>query len=135
MKTFCWTVCLIGWLTLTGFAGDTLSIRLIEASNDGKGVAPELSDVEKLLKQNMPYSGYRLVDSKATPLPASATIDLAAGFKVKCSGKQNNLSVTVTQNKKESLRSTVELRDGKPLILGGFPGKGENRYILILLAR
>ena len=118
----------------TGLAGDKVELRLVQATNDNTGVPPGLADVADLLKQNMPFTGYRLADVQSVPLPANGNTDMRFGFSVQCSGAQNNLAVTVMQRGKELLRTATALEDGKPLILGGFLG-GKCRIFLILLVR
>lgn len=119
---------------LTGLAGDKLGLRLVEATNDNSGVAPQLADVADLLKRNMPFTGYRLLDTKTLALPAKGAVEMKLGFSVRCTGEQNNLAVTVVQKRDVLLRTTAALEDGKPLILGGFPTT-DGRIILILLVR
>ena len=118
----------------TGAAGEQLGLRLVEATNDNAGIAPGLADVADLLKRNMPFTGYRLVDSRSVPLPANGTTEMRLGFSVQCSGTQNSLAVTVMQKRNVLLRTNTALEDGKPLILGGFSGGG-GRIFLILLVR
>jgi hypothetical protein len=117
-----------------GFAGTALGIRLVEASNRGKGVAQSLGNVAPLLRNNMPFDTYQLLTAKSVSLPANATMDMGYGLVVRCSGPQKNLSVSVLRRGKTVLQSTVEVKDRSPVILGGFPAEG-GKMILILLAQ
>ena len=130
---------LASWLTGAGAGsaaagGATLTIRLVEASNQGKGLGKGLGDVGALLQDNLKFNTFRLVDSKSLPLPARGAAQLAGGFTARCSGDQKNLAVTIERGGKAVLQSTVELQRGAPLILGGLPVEGA-KMIVILLVR
>ena len=146
MKSGPLAVALMLWASLA-VAGDTLSIRLVEASNPRKGRegaaageraaqgAPKgLEDIEDTLKQNLPFNTFALVDEQTMKLPASETANLARSFTVRCSGKQDALSVSLKRNKEELLSSVLSLRDNKPVILGGFPSD-KGKLLVVLVAR
>ena len=132
--TWLWIVALLGLLAGPALAGSTLTIRLVEASNKGGGVSAELRDVADLLQNNLPFKAFQLLATKSVRLPASGDIDLGRGFTAHCEGPQRNLAVRVIRDRKPVLDSTVELQDGTPLILGGFPADG-GKMIVILLVR
>jgi len=115
-------------------AGNSVSIRLVHASNSGEGVEKGLEDIGKILQSQLAFKKYEMVDRKSCSLPADKTIKMTFGYLVKCLGTQENLTINVSQKKKELLKTTVSLQDGKPLILGGFPGEG-GKLLLILLAK
>jgi hypothetical protein len=125
------TACL---LTSSAHAGDSLFIRLVNASNSEQGVDPQLADVIKVLKRTLVFKSYTLAASAAQPLPAKDSESRLAELKIKCSGSQNNLRITVRKGKSVLLNTTVDLKDNTPLVLGGFPGKNGHQ-ILIFLAR
>ena len=116
------------------FAGDSVSIRLVHASNNGEGLEKGLEDIGKILQSQLSFKKYEMVDHKICSLPADKTIKMTFGYLVKCLGTQDNLTINVSRKKKELLKTTVSLQDGKPLILGGFPGEG-GRLLLILLTK
>jgi len=116
------------------FAGSRLAIRLVEANNRGGGVAGELGDVAELLKGNLPFNTFRLISAKSMALPAGGEVELGRGFRASCEGPQRGLTIRVTRDRKPVLNTTVELADGTPLILGGFPIDG-GKMILVLLAQ
>jgi hypothetical protein len=120
--------------SLTGFAADVLSVRLVEASHDGTVVDRELTDVAPLLKRNMPFTSYRLVDARTVPLPAATVLEMRQKYTVGCDGAAADLKVTVARAGEELLRTTAALNPGKPLILGGF-ASDRGRILLILLLR
>lgn len=115
-------------------AADTLSLREVEARNDGSGVPAILQDVGRVLKSSVGFSGYHLLSSRTLPLPTSDSVALRSGYTLKCSGSSDNLEVLVTRGAEEILRTTASLRPGRPLVLGGFP-KGDARVLLVLVVR
>jgi hypothetical protein len=121
---------LAGWCA----AADSLSLREVEASNDGSGVPAALQDVGKVLQSSVGFTGYRLLSSRTLPLPASGSVALQNGYTFKCSGPRENLEVLVTRGTEEILRTTASLRPGKPLVLGGFPG-ARGRVLLVLVVK
>lgn len=124
------------WVLLTAgaaFAGSTLSVRLVEASNAGQGMGVGLGDVSSLLLNNLPYKTFRLLTSRAMNLPANSAAALDLGIVVRCSGGQDNMKVVLERGDKK-IMTTVELRDGTPLIIGGL-SSGQGKLIVILLAK
>lgn len=118
----------------TCLAGGSLSIREVEAKNDGSGVPANLQNIAAALKSSMPFTGYRLLSSHTLPLPADGEVQLSSGYRLRCSGAQKNLEIVVERNRSEVLRTTASLRDGKPLVLGGLSGAG-GRVLLIFLVQ
>lgn len=131
-RIFCWLgVLLLAPVLVRG--GTTLSVRLVEASNNGAGVDPGLADVAGLLQGSLRFTRYRLVAQKRMRLPASQTVTLA-GYAVQCEGPQRGLRIRVRSKGTGLLDTTANLRDGKPLVLGGFPAKS-GKLILVFLAQ
>jgi hypothetical protein len=124
---------IISMFASSAFAGNSLHIRLVRASNSGDGVDPRLTDVVKVLKRTLVFKSYSLVAAARQSLPARVSESGLAEFKVKCSGAQNNLKITVRRGKTVLLNTTVDLKDNTPLVLGGFPGKG-GQHVLIFVA-
>lgn len=114
-------------------AESSLSIRLVQASNQAAGVAGALGDVAELLKTNLPFDTFTLLSSKTLGLPAAGQVGLGNEFTVSCQGTQRSLSIRVSRGGEKVLDTTVSLQSGIPLILGGFPAK-PGKMILILLA-
>lgn len=129
-------ILMIGLVLAAGnaLAGSTLGIRLVEASNSGQGMGAGLGDVSRLLQENLPFKSFQLLASRSMSLPANGTASLSAGFVARCSGSQKSLNVVIENGGRKVLQSTVELRDGSPLILGGF-SSGKGKLIVILLAK
>lgn len=115
-------------------AGSVLSIRLVEASQKGQGMGTGLGDVSRLLQENLPFKSFQLLASRSMALPAGGVASLSGGMVARCSGEQGSMTVVIENGGRKVMQSTVELRDGSPLILGGFPS-GKGKLIIILLAK
>ena len=126
------TILLLLFLNATSIAGEFVTLRLVEASNTDGGVPPELKDVGGILRAQLPFTNYRLVDRGKCNLPANQTIRMSRGYNIQCTGTQDNFTVNVRQRKSEILQTTVAIKDGKPLMLGGFPSD-KGKLLLILL--
>jgi hypothetical protein len=127
-----------GWtlaLVLTGstaLAADTLSVRLVEATNDGTGIDGRLRDVAAAFG-DLSFNSYRLVDAADFSIPAGQTRGMG-GYEVTCAGERKALVITVKLGRRELLNTTVSLRANKPLVVGGFPSP-RGRMILVFVAR
>ena len=135
-KKFLMALILLGVMAMQAGAnaGETVSIRLVEASNNGEASSKQLDDVSSILKSQLSYKTYKLIDQKSCGLPAKGTIKMQKGFELECIGKQDNFSITVHKSGNKLLQTTLDLKSGKPLILGGFPS-GKNKLLLVLLAQ
>jgi hypothetical protein len=117
-------------------AGGNLSVRLVEGSDAARGGAGGLEDVMGVLKQNLKYKHYRLVAAASLSLPTGKTTRALGDYGVTCTGKQQDLAITVVdrQRRKQVLKTTVNLRDNKPLIVGGFPSE-RGKMILVFVVK
>ncbi|MEI6970129.1 MAG: hypothetical protein WCL44_01310 [bacterium] len=120
------TILFTAMLAAPCLAQSQFSIRLVEARQSG-GADPQdgvgLEDVIDMLKRHLVSARYRFVDSCTVKLPADDTLTLGE-YTVKCSGNRKNLSVTVLRFGKQVLKTaSVQLKDKKPFIIGGLPGK------------
>ena len=118
----------------TCLAGDTLNLRMVKVSNQGQGVDHGLSDVGPLLSSQLPFKRFRLVDEKNGNLKVSSTLSVAHGYTVQYSGSQADLNLIMRHENDEVLKTSVQLLDNKPLILGGFPSEN-GKLIFILIAK
>lgn len=123
---------LCAW-ALPALAGDRISVRLVEATNDGKGDGTGIEDVVNVLKKNLSYQNYVLVSRTSIALPARGEAQKVGKYSVICSGTQENLSILVQQGSKKLLQTTVKLDDGTPLVMGGFPS-GKGKMVLVFVA-
>lgn len=114
----------------SAMAGSSVSIRLVKASNEQTGVDPGLSDVTAALKRNLAFEGYTLRAGTTVSLPAAGTISTLGSYTVRCTGPKEALAIEILKGRNSLLRTTVNLRDRKPLVLGGFPD-GAGRVLFV----
>ena len=105
-----------------------LGCLLLCAANQG------IKDVIGILQQNLPYQQFALLSSAKLTLPADNTVSGLGPYSVSCSGRQKSLNIVVSKGRSVLLSTTVSLRDGKPLVLGGFPS-ANGKHVLVILAR
>ena len=109
---------------------DSLSIRMVQASQ-GSGIDPGLQDVAALMKGNLAFSSFKLLESKTAPLPAPAPLLFAGKYKVTLQGLAGDLAITVTHGRKPVIKTHVKLHGRMPLVLGGIASR--NGIILFVL--
>ncbi|MBL7115377.1 MAG: hypothetical protein ISS35_06390 [Kiritimatiellae bacterium] len=114
-------------------AGQTLSVRLIHATQQQQASSSGLSDVAGVLQRSLPYNHFSLKGSTSMRLPAGETRSLG-GYSVQCSGAQGQLKIQVRRGNKALINTTVALRDKTPLVLGGLPAS-TGKLLLVFVAR
>jgi hypothetical protein len=122
---------LMALLTLPA-AADTLSVRLVQMSNGAAYIDPDLSDMAGTIKQ-LPYSTYKIVDSKTVALPANGTVNLSAGLAIVLKGAAANLDVDILRGGASTYKSTLGLRVGTPF--STVLSSGAGKYLLILVVK
>jgi hypothetical protein len=122
------------FVATTVLAGSSLSMRLVEASNTGGGVASSLEDVAGALRGQLPFNTYQQLAAGSTALPASGSTSQLGDYQITCSGPQNALAIKVARGRRTLINTTVNLRDGKPVLLGGFPSAG-GKLIIVFKSR
>jgi len=115
-------------------AGSQVSIRLVEASNDGSGSPSGLNDVAGTLRDSLGFNRCSLIASAVIVLPVTRQTRQLGEYQVLCVGPQRSLSIEVSRGGKRLLKTNVSLQDGKPLLLGGFPSP-IGKQVLVFLAR
>ena len=118
----------------TAFAGGAVSVRLVEGHNQGSGLSGGLADIAGTLRQNLPFQRFDLVDRRTVTLPADRTTAMARGFSIKCSGSREALAVTLKRGRARLINTTLSLRPGKPVVLGGFTSE-KGKFLVVLIAR
>jgi hypothetical protein len=112
---------------------NTLSIRLVRASQ-GSETDPQLRDVAALMRGNMAFSSFKLLESQTVALPASAPVKMGKNYKVALKGPAENLEITVTRGLHVMLKTRVVLQGRVPLVLGGIPAKDGTLLFVLNLA-
>ncbi len=127
----CWLACV---LVTPALGGDSLTVRLIEASNT-PATRPLPPDLEMKLKNNLPgpYRHFNLIDIQQVRLPANDRISLGGLCQLSLNGPQHKLAVGMVRQQQRIISMTVSLQDNKPLVVGGFPSLG-GKYLVVLTA-
>ena len=121
-------------VTAPAIAGERLTVRMVEASNDGSGVHPEAKDIAGVLNKSLVYKDFALLACASLTIPVKGRTIKLSSYSVTCSGKQDSMKIVVRRGKKEVLNTTVKLQDKKLVILGGFPSK-KGKLILVFLVK
>ena len=112
-----------------------LNVRLVRVteSKEVGTVDPGLKDVLPLLKANLRYSSYHLVEDRNLKLKPGVQQELPDGFKVHVSDIDNMImTVYIDRHMHSLLRTRLKLRVGRPLVVGPFRDpQGTSGYILI----
>ncbi len=133
LRRTCLTGSLILLTALSGLAQSTLSIRLVEASQRVASPSPELSDVEEILRRNLPFASFSLQAAQTLALPANRTVALG-GFQVTCRGPHQELQVAIQRGGRVLISTILRLNDQTPVILGGFDSPN-GKHIFVFVAR
>lgn len=111
-----------------------VTVRLVVAENkQGAKEDAALADVLPLLKENLRFTSYRLLSTHQLQAREKAQANL---------GKQLSLTLTdvagttfmarVKRGAKVVVQTRLNLVPGKPVLVGGLPGEGDSRLIVIL---
>jgi hypothetical protein len=115
----------------------TLTVQVIQASNQGSTVDPALAKIRSQLS-SLKYSSYRLLETHpvATTLGAKQTLSLPGGrtldlYPYGISGGSLELLVTIIDGTKRILDTTVRLPRNGTIVVGG-PAHGDGVLIVAL---
>ena len=123
------------WLASPAAPATQLTARLVEAGNQGEGVDAAIRDVAPLLKANLPYRQFRLLDRKRLALPGGGATELRGGYLLRCSGNPDRVSITMERGGKVLIQTVLSLAGGRPAVLGGFPSDRGGRLLVVIEAR
>ena len=114
---------------------ETLQVHMVQASNSGDAkIDAGLKSFEKLLKSNLPFKRFTLVDTKTVALPGGKPIPLK-DYTLTCKGAASNLAISLSHKGRKVVNSSVKIAQGKPLIVGGFPDASDkNARVLLILS-
>ena len=111
----------------------TLSARLVTASKDAGTTDARLNDVLALLQSTLSFKSFRLEGEATVELREGATASLAKGYRLDLSQVQDNkATVRVSQNQRDLTQTTLTLRQGSPVIVGGYADPAGGKTIIIL---
>jgi hypothetical protein len=113
---------------------ETLTIRMVRASQ-GTEIDPALQDVAALMRGNLAFSAFKLLDSATVTLPASAPVRLNKSYKVSLSGPASSLDITVTHGTVALIKTHAVLQGRSPLVLGGIPSRDGTLLFVLKLVK
>ncbi len=112
-----------------------LNVRLVRVaeSEEVGSVDQGLEDVLPLLRANLRYSDYLLVEDRNLKLRPGVEQELPEGFRVYVSDIDSMImTVSIDRHQHSLLRTRLKLRVGRPLVVGPFRDpEGNTGYILI----
>jgi hypothetical protein len=127
-------------LSVPGWAADepvTLTVQVIQASNQGETVDPALAKIKAQLS-SLKFSSYRLLETHPlstkvgakhlVALPGGRTMDL---YPYGISGGSLEVLVTILEGTKRILDTTVRLQNNGTIVVGG-PSHGGGVLIVAL---
>lgn len=131
-RALSWSVLLCVCMAVEALGG-VLSIRLAHVTEDGPGRGEGLEDVSELLSRSLVYKGHRLVAQTTVPLPVHGVQRQLGKYEVHCAGSLESLAISIRRGSSKLLNTTVHLKPGRPLILGGFPAE-DGRMVFVFVA-
>jgi hypothetical protein len=135
---FLFILCFIS--TSTAFAEVQVSLRVIGASNDKKGIDPSLKDIYKELGSLFNFTSYRLYRDENLTLSPNRPVSISTRrrlIEVTLIGFRKDiaeLKIKVVREEKEVLNTQVRLSPGKTVLIGGGPRQREGIIIYALNA-
>jgi hypothetical protein len=115
-------------------AAKALHVRLLSADNSGGGTKTAgIEDVLPQLRRNLRFNTYRLLVRRSVPLKAGARTRLGRGLSLTIVGADRG-AVTIALHRGDArlMQTRLQLAKGKPVSLGGIPGEGEERLIVVV---
>jgi len=123
-----------------------VEVWVIRATTKNKEISKELKSLAETLKKQFKYTGFKLEKriAKRVELGKSFKADLIGGYKLTLTAKarlskrvQLQLAVSKRVGKKDKtvLNTTVTIKAGPLLPVGGLPLKGGDKLILAVRAR
>ncbi len=113
-----------------------MEVRIIRASNDGKGIDKDLDDLKDRLS-TLKFNSYKLVSTRKLKLPPSVdgSVDLPNGkvFRVRnprVEGDRARMTVDVSD-----VVLKIALLNGGTIMLGGFGSESDGELILAVSAK
>lgn len=111
-----------------------LSIRMVNAGV-GSEIDPALTDVASLMRGNLAFSSFTLMESKTVELPASAPVKMGKNYKITLTGPPRNLDVVISQGNRVLVKTHVVLKGHSPLVLGGFASRSGTILFVLNLTK
>ena len=114
-------------------AEEQLSVRIAEAAPSHSQTDEALKDVIAVLKRVLGDTNYKLVAQCAVSLPANETRTLGQ-YTIACSGPKNNLTISVSRDRKEIVKTTVSFQKNSPFIVAdNLPGMKKGQALVFVV--
>ena len=119
-----------------GAQTNAVTVRLVVAENvrsaeEDKGLA----DVLPLLKENLRFSSYRLLSKRNLQAGENAETSLGEQLSLTLTDVSGNTFMArVKRGKNVLLQTRLNLAPGRPVLVGGLPGEGSSKLIIIIHA-
>jgi len=113
-------------------SGPAVRVRLVRASAEPAPTDPDLAGLANLLRHNMSFRSFRLLDSQSVPLPTARTLHFTGRFRLTLEGPPNALNVTLARDRQTILKTRAVLRPGAPLVIGGVPDGSGGTLLFVL---
>ena len=96
--------------------------------------AKALSDVLPLLRGNLGFSKYQLVNQRQMTVEDGATADLGEALTLEIGNVgARHCTIRISRHGQELLSTRVRLAPGRPLVLGGFPAGAGARTLMVVI--
>lgn len=109
-----------------------LRIRLVQASPEPGPTDPALVPLADLLRRNMTFRSFRLLDVKTLRLPAAQTLPFPGRFRLSLEGTAAALTVTLNRGSQTILNTRTSLHSRTPLVIGGVPHGSGGTLLFVL---
>ena len=111
-----------------------LHVRLLSADNSGGGTnAAGIEDVLPQLRKNLRFNTYRLLVRRTIALKSGSRTRLSRGLSLSIVGVDGGaVTIALQRGDARLMQTRLQLAKGKPVSLGGIPGEGEERLIVVV---
>lgn len=109
-----------------------LRIRLVQASPEPGPTDSALTTLADLLRRNMTFRSFRLLDVKTLRLPADQTLPFSGRFRLSLKGTAASLTVTLSRGSQTILNTRTSLHGRTPLVIGGVPDGSGGTLLFVL---
>lgn len=135
MKCASMVIVLLALAAVPATAAEQVHVRVVEGLMEGDRIDPGLRDVAPFLRETLPFRSFRLIDQGRVRLPSPGDrLVLRPDFVFRAHGPQARFSVTLERGGHPLVTTLLALRDGVPVVVGGFPSQ-QGRLFLVLVAR
>ena len=125
------TVIALLWLTAAPALCDNLRVRLVRTSYAELPVSDDLRDIMPALRSSLVFKGYELMAQAGTALPVDGKIIRLGGYAIRFEGPTTRMRIVIQRGAHTIMETVATLREGQPLLLGGFSGGGSGQVVFV----